>query len=61
MVVGGGGEEGGGFWTGSLRPQPSSAIQKTPGVFKMLHPGRLAREAIVARGGGLGGGGALET
>ena len=27
------------FWTGSLKPQPSSAIQKTPGVFKILHPG----------------------
>ena len=30
---------GGGLWTGYLRPQESSAIRKTPGVFKIMHPG----------------------
>ena len=27
------------FWTWSLRPEPSFATQKTPGVFKIMHPG----------------------
>ena len=51
MVVGG----GGGFWTTSLRAQPSSAIQKTPGVFKMMHPGRLVMQGITYNTSGGGG------
>ena len=44
-------EEGGGGVSGPTLLEPSSAIQKTPGVFEIMHPGRRAG------GGGYHGGG----